>query len=73
TAAQVVEVRKFRIFDRWGSMVFEVPGFIPGDPHGWDGTINGKPAQSGVYVWYAEFEFANGRSTLLSGDVTLFR
>ena len=73
-AARVVEVRQFRIFDRWGNLVHERPPFQANDPaHGWDGFIKGKKALPGVYVWYAEFEFANGRIKLLKGDVTLYR
>jgi hypothetical protein len=72
--ARVVEVRDFHIFDRWGGIVHERLSFQPGDPsHGWDGFIRGKKASPGVYVWYAEFEFANGRIKLLKGDVTLYR
>ncbi len=73
-AARVTQVRAFRIFDRWGNQVHERLGFDPiSSDHGWDGTFQGKNAQPGVYVWYAEIEFANGRIKLLKGDVTLSR
>lgn len=72
--ARVIEVRNFKIFDRWGNLVHERPPFAANDPaHGWDGFVRGKKALPGVYVWYAEFEFANGRIKQLKGDVTLYR
>ena len=72
--ARVVQITNFRIFDRWGGIVHERPLFGPNEAgHGWDGNVKGEKALPGVYVWYAEFEFANGRKKLLKGDVTLYR
>ena len=41
----------------------------------WDGTINGKPAPSGVYVWTIKYiRYSNLNQTLLRrGTVTLVR
>jgi gliding motility-associated-like protein len=62
----------FRIFDRWGSLVFESR-----DPaQGWDGTFRGKPAGSGTYVWSLEYtviENNRPRTEQASGDVALIR
>ncbi len=43
----------FRVHDRWGEKVFETDDMTKG----WDGTLDGVPAQDGIYVWdlYAEF------------------
>ncbi|TNE59678.1 MAG: T9SS type B sorting domain-containing protein [Bacteroidetes bacterium] len=72
--ARVTQVTSFRIFDRWGEMVHERLLFQANEAgHGWDGQVHGKQALPGVYVWYAEIEFANGRKKLLKGDVTLYR
>ncbi len=39
----------FRVFNRYGQIMFET-----GQPgQGWDGTINGRPAPAGAYVWEA--------------------
>jgi gliding motility-associated-like protein len=35
------------IYSRWGQQVFESNDI----GLGWDGTINGKPAPIGAYVW----------------------
>ena len=38
-------VKSFRIFNRWGEVVFEKTNFLPGDPaYGWNGKIRGNPA-----------------------------
>ncbi len=43
----VKEVRYFRVFNRWGQMLFEKRNNQPG----WDGTFKGIPQQSQAIVW----------------------
>jgi hypothetical protein len=70
----VVKIKKWLIFDRWGSAVFEVDERQPNDPGMfWDGNVRGKKGGSAVYVWYAEIEFLDGRTETFEGDVTLKR
>ncbi|MEM7104549.1 MAG: T9SS type B sorting domain-containing protein, partial [Bacteroidota bacterium] len=67
-------VRIFRVFDRWGENVFEsrlTPLNVP--EIGWDGTLNGKEMNPGVFAWYAEIEFSDGTIELFKGSVTLLR
>jgi gliding motility-associated-like protein len=64
---------RLEIFDRWGRMVF-----FSEDPEvGWEGTMNGKMAPEGVYVWNARFNHDYGedvtRDLHLYGTVTLIR
>ncbi len=67
-------VHSFKIFERWGGLVFEKSGFQPNDfGAGWDGFFKGKNANPGVYAWLAEVEFRDGHRQLLSGEVTLLR
>jgi gliding motility-associated-like protein len=64
----------FKIFSRWGELVFEGYDLPPNDGiFGWNGDIEGKPANPGVYVWQLELEFLDGFTTRLSGDVCLLR
>ncbi|MGB0368197.1 MAG: gliding motility-associated C-terminal domain-containing protein [Flavobacteriales bacterium] len=56
---------ELRIYDRWGNLVFN-SGKI-GD--GWDGTHNGKPLNSGVFVFY----ILSGDNVMEKGNVTLLR
>ncbi|HNA42534.1 MAG TPA: gliding motility-associated C-terminal domain-containing protein, partial [Saprospiraceae bacterium] len=69
---RVVKIHEFRVFDRWGNMVFEQTNFLPNDyDKGWDGTRNGKHLNAGVYVYYAVVEFRDGAKKVFKGDVTL--
>lgn len=68
----VAVVHLFRIFDRWGGLVFEAENFKPNDfSAGWDGRTRGKRANGGVYAWFAEVEFRDGAVEMLKGDVVV--
>ena len=70
----VTKVRRWLIFDRWGSAVFSVQNFLPNDPdYAWEGKVRGEQGAAGVYVWYAEIEFADGTVETFKGDVTVLR
>lgn len=70
----VREIRLLRVFDRWGDAVFERRAFAPNDHLlGWDGRYRGQIMQPGVFVWYAEVEYADGVVERLEGDVTVVR
>ena len=68
------EIRFFRIFDRWGELVFQDENFQPNDPgSGWDGNLNGKPINPSIFVYYAEVKFIDGTTKQFKGDITLIR
>ena len=70
----IADIKSFVVFDRWGDKVSQFTHFQPNEPQfGWDGSNRGKPANPGVYVWYAEIEFIDGSVEVFSGDVTLVR
>jgi gliding motility-associated-like protein len=70
----LASVKYFRIFNRWGQLVFEKNNFNPNDPnHGWDGKVNGVPANPEVYVYTAEVVCTAGGVFVKKGNVTLFR
>ena len=59
----------FRIFDRYGHLVFRTT-----NPHeGWDGTWKGKPLNTATYTYIVSFRRIDGRSDEKKGNVTLFR
>ncbi len=71
-AEQVREVTSFKIFNRWGELVYEAPTFQPNDQSiGWDGTFRGKMLQQGVFVYYIEIEFVDGKVINYKGDVSI--
>lgn len=63
---------KYRIYDRWGNLVFISGGFsIHDDGNWWDGYFKTKKAESGVYAYVIEVKHPNGEIDYLKGDVTL--
>lgn len=68
-------IRHLTIYNRWGAVVFSKSNLVPDDRAlQWDGSSqNGKPSESGVYIWLAEIEFTDGLFRTYSGDVTLLR
>jgi gliding motility-associated-like protein len=73
-AEKIIQVNTFRIFDRWGEIVFEANDFQPNDPKkGWDGFLNGEKLNPAVFVYFAEIEFIDGVTILYKGDVTLMQ
>ncbi len=52
-ASGIASIKSFRVFNRWGRVVFEKNNFAPNDPaYGWDGMINGKQADMGALCLY---------------------
>ncbi len=67
-------VQLFRIYDRWGELVFERRETELNNPEkGWDGTFRGKAMNSNVFVWTALVRFTDGATILYKGDVSLLR
>jgi len=67
-------VKSFKIFNRWGGLVFDKSNFNPNDPKfGWDGKINGVVPQPDVFVYIAEVICENGSAYSYKGNVTLLK
>ena len=70
--ASITTILSLQVFDRWGGMVFSGNNLKPNETEGgWDGMAKGEPAQSGVYVYVAEIQKADGSVELVSGEVVL--
>ena len=70
----VAQVDYLRIFDRWGGLVFQEDDFQPNDPaYGWDGRVDGKAADPGVFVYVLQVSYLDGRQKIFKGDITLIR
>ncbi len=73
-ADKIKQINTFRIFDRWGEIVFEANDFQPNDPKkGWDGILKGEKLNPAVFVYFAEIEFIDGVTQIYKGDVTLMK
>ncbi len=68
----VRSIPSFKIFNRWGDLVFERQNLLPNiETEGWDGYFNNKRMQSGVYIYVAEIEFIDGETEIFKGDITI--
>ncbi|MEP7256443.1 MAG: PKD-like domain-containing protein [Ferruginibacter sp.] len=67
-------IKTFRIFSRWGELVFEKTNFNPNDlKYAWDGKIRGVPATPDVFVYTADVICDNGIVYTYKGNSTLLK
>jgi len=59
----------FRIYNRWGELVFETKQI----EKGWDGRYKGKPQLLGVYVYTIDAVTSTGKRFYKQGNITLIR
>lgn len=70
----VYTIKSFRIFNRWGELVFEKTNFQANDPSaGWDGTFKGAKQPSDAFVYSLEIMCDNSTSIPAKGSITLLR
>ncbi len=70
----VLEVRTFKVFSRWGELLIQHNNFPPNDfAYGWDGKMNREDLNSNVYIYYVEVIFLDGQLEVYQGDITLVR
>ncbi len=65
----IATLNSFRIFNRWGTKVFESADIN----QGWDGRLNGEPQPMGVYVYMVDATTSTGRRFTKQGNITLIR
>ena len=59
----------FKIYDRWGELVFETTDIN----QGWNGNYRNKQLEAGVYVYHLELECFNHEHFIKKGNITLIR
>jgi gliding motility-associated-like protein len=59
----------WRIYNRWGQVVFETNN----RKSGWDGTFKGQHQPMDVYAYTLDVEFTDGTKARKTGDITLIR
>jgi len=59
----------FRVYNRWGQLVFSTSEI----GRGWDGTIGGKPQDSGTFVWIVQGTDFTGKRIFKKGTMILIR
>lgn len=69
TAPGITEIYFFRIFNRYGQLVYSSTS----SRDGWDGTINGQPQPTGTYVWMVKGKDFAGQVHAKKGTFMLVR
>lgn len=59
----------FRIYNRWGMLVFESNQI----KQGWDGNYLGNPCETGIYIWHLQVKKSMGESWYDKGSVKIIR
>ena len=67
-AATIKDI-KFKVFNRYGNLMFESNNVYDG----WDGRINGTLQNSGVYLWYLEYTVMSGMRKHAKGTCLLIQ
>lgn len=65
----VKQLKYFRVFNRWGQLVYEMHG----NERGWDGLVKGQIQNTAVYVWMVEAIGLNNVSYFQKGTVVLVK
>jgi len=67
-------IKSFRIYNRWGQMVFEKQDINTNQKNnGWDGTFKGTPVPPDVFVYIVDAICDTGEPMSWKGDISLIR
>ena len=70
----VFSIKTFRIFNRWGEVVFEKANFNANDASsGWDGTFKGAKLNPDVFVYTIDIICENNTILSYKGNIALIR
>lgn len=70
----IFKIKSFKIFNRWGQMVFSKNEMSANNPqYGWDGTLNDALLPADVYVYMIEVVCSNNITLPIKGNITLVR
>ena len=68
-----LDIEYFRIYNRWGQLIFESAGKGTAQSKGWDGNYKGEPQNAGTYTWVVRTKPTVGDPQDFKGNVTLIR
>ncbi len=68
-----LKIKLFRVYDRWGELLYESKNHLISSGIGWDGTFNNSRVNPGVYVYYLSVEIPGRADKILQGDITLLK
>ncbi|MFN2457266.1 MAG: PKD domain-containing protein [Chitinophagaceae bacterium] len=68
-AVGIAEIEYFRVYNRWGQLVFSTTT----NGQGWDGKIGGKEQNTATFVWLVKGVDIAGKTIFLKGTSVLIR
>ncbi len=69
-----ITLNQYAIFDRYGNKVYyNSSNHFNENSEGWDGTMNGKPVESGVYILIIDYIDFLGNRQIFKKDITVMR
>ncbi len=63
-------IKEFKIFNRWGGLVYDSPSLENG---GWNGDKDGEAQPRDVYIYLINYQIPNESAASLRGEFTLIR
>ena len=70
----ISNIKSFRIYNRWGELMFERTNIAMNDEtNAWDGTFGGATPRPDVYVYVVDAICETGEPIFIKGDVTIIR
>lgn len=70
----ISSIKSFRIYNRWGELLFERDNIMINDAsNAWDGSYGGATPRPDVYVYVIDAICETGQPVFLKGDVTIIR
>jgi len=68
------QISYFRIYNRWGALIFEQKDGRTNDPSfGWNGIFKGEVVNNGVFVYDLLLIYPDGVEQQISGDITVIK
>ena len=69
----LIEIKQIAIFDRWGKEVYSGGDFNSTDQNFWDGRINGRLVDPGIYTYISRMLMDDGLEREFTGTLMLIR
>ncbi len=70
----VDKINEFSVFNRWGEKVYSLQNYkLDGENIGWHGDYKGVYASVGVYTFFVNVLYKDGKTETMQGEVTLVR
>ena len=70
----ISNILSFRIYNKWGTLVFERTNFSANDySNGWDGTFNSTPLGNDIYIYTVDATCITGDLIQVKGDIALIK